>query len=125
MKNLAEWFHWIPRSLCILATLFISMFALDAFAPGLPLWEQIRDFLLHLIPTYILLLILWLAWVKEKWGGWLFILLGAATGIFVFMINYNRTGSLWMALGIVLIINIPVIMVGILFLISHFLKNKQ
>jgi hypothetical protein len=124
MKNLADWFHWIPRSLCILATLFISVFALDAFAPGLTLWEQIRDFLIHLFPTYILLFLLWLAWVKEQLGGWLFIAFGVLTGIAVFMLNYNRTGSFWMALGIVFIINIPVVMVGVLFLISYHLKSK-
>ena len=124
MNNLTDWFHWIPRGLCILAILFISMFALDSFAPGLPLWEQIRDFLIHLAPSYILVLILWLAWVKEKWGGWLFIAFGAITSIPVFMLNYSRSGSAWMALGTVFIINIPVVMVGAMFLISHYLKKK-
>lgn len=107
-----------------MAILFISMFALDSFAPGLPLWEQIRDFLIHLAPSYALVLILWLAWVREKWGGWLFIVLGAATAVPVFMLNYQRSGSAWMALGIVFLINLPVIMVGAMFLVSHYLKNK-
>ena len=41
MRTLTDWFHWIPRVLCILAILFISMFALDAFAPG---FKSIRFF---------------------------------------------------------------------------------
>lgn len=124
MKNPENWFHWIPRILCIAATLFISMFALDAFAPGLPLWMQIRDFLVHLIPTYILILILWFAWVNERWGGILFITFGAITGIPVFLLNYQRTGSVLVGLSIVLLINVPIIMVGVMFMISNYLKNK-
>jgi len=30
------------------------MFALDAFSPGLTVWQQIGAFLVHLVPTYIL-----------------------------------------------------------------------
>jgi hypothetical protein len=119
------WFHWIPRILCIIAILFISMFALDAFAPGIPLWIQLRDFLMHLVPTYLLILILWFAWMNEKWGGLLFIAVGALTGILVFLMNYHRTGSVLAGLSIVLLINVPVIMVGVLFMISNYLKKKS
>jgi hypothetical protein len=108
-----------------MAILFVSMFALDAFAPGLTLWEQIRDFLIHLIPSYVLILILWLAWTREKWGGILFFITGVATSIPVFILNYHRTGSVWMALGIVLLINVPFMMVGTMFLISDYLKKRQ
>lgn len=125
MKSPELWFHWIPRVLCIIAILFISMFALDAFAPGIPLWMQIRDFLMHLIPTYILILILWFAWMNEKWGGLLFIVSGALTGIPVFLMNYHRTGSVLVGLSIVLLINVPVIMVGVLFVISNYLKVRS
>ncbi len=125
MKSPELWFQWIPRALCIVAILFISMFALDAFAPGLPVWIQIRDFLIHLIPTYILILILWFAWINEKWGGILFITFGALTSIPVFLLNYHRTGSVLVALSIVLLINVPVIMVGVMFLISNYLKIKS
>jgi hypothetical protein len=125
MKSPALWFHWIPRILCIIAILFISWFALDAFAPGLPLWMQVRDFLIHLMPTYILILILWFAWVNEKWGGLLFIVFGVLTGIPVFLMNYHRTGSVLVGLSIVLLINVPVIMVGVMFMVSNYLKVKS
>lgn len=125
MKNLAYWSFWIPRILCIISILFISMFALDSFAPGMPLWMQIRDFLIHLIPSYILALILWFAWVKEKWGGLLFIVFGSATSIPIFLMNYHRTGSVWIGLSVVLLINLPLIMVGVMFMISHYLKGKS
>ncbi|HWR99183.1 MAG TPA: hypothetical protein VN249_01135 [Prolixibacteraceae bacterium] len=125
MKNPAEWFFWIPRILCILAILFISMFALDSFAPGLTIWEQIRDFLIHLIPTYILLAILIIAWKWEKTGGIILMISGLGLSPSVFLLNFHRTGSIWMALGIVLIINIPFVMVGALFVLSNYLKKKN
>jgi hypothetical protein len=125
MKNMEDWFRWIPRVLCIGAILFVSMFALDAFSPGLTILEQIRDFLIHLIPTYVLMLVLWLAWVKEKWGGLLYIAIGAITCVPVFLLNYHRTGSVWIGLSIVFLINVPFIMVGALFLISDHLRKKS
>ena len=79
MKNLVVWFHWIPRILCILAILFCQYVCTGCFSPGLRWWEQIRDFLIHLIPSYILLLFLWVAWIKEKLGGILFIVIGTIT----------------------------------------------
>ena len=125
MKNLQDWFHWIPRVLCIVAVLFVSMFASDAFAPGLTIWEQLRDYMIHLIPSFVLILALWFAWKKEKWGGILFIAIGAVTSIPVFIMNYHRTNSIWVGLFIVLLINIPFIMVGALFLMSDYLKKKS
>jgi len=125
MKDLADWFHWIPRVLCILAILFISMFALDSFAPGLTVWEQIGGFLIHLIPSYVLLAALAVAWEWEKIGGIIFMALGLGLSPFIFTMNLDRTGSVWMALGIVLVINIPFVMVGALFVVSDYLKKKN
>jgi len=124
MKNLGEWFHWIPRVLCILSILFISMFALDSFAPGLTFWEQIRDFLIHLIPSYVLIAALVVAWRWERAGGIIFMTIGLGLSPFIFTMNWHRTGSIWMALGIILIINLPFILVGALFVISNYLKKK-
>jgi hypothetical protein len=124
MKSLESWFHWIPRLLCIAAILFVSMFALDSFAPGLTIWEQIRDFMIHLIPSYILLAALLAAWKWEKIGGIILMAIGLGLSPFVFTMNWHRTGSIWMALGIVLIINIPFVMVGALFIFSNYLKKK-
>lgn len=125
MKNLAEWFHWIPRTLCILAILFISMFALDSFAPGLTIWEQIGGFLIHLTPSFLLLVALLVAWKWEKPGGIILMVIGLGFSPSVFLLNYHRTGSIWLSLGIVLAINIPFVMVGALFVISNYLKKKS
>jgi len=125
MKNLDEWFHWIPRVLCIFAILFISLFALDSFAPGLTFWQQIRDFLIHLIPSYVLIAALLVAWKWEKIGGIILMTIGLGLAPFIFTMNWQRTGSVWIALGIVLLINLPFVLVGLLFIISNHLIKKK
>ena len=70
--NIGKILYWSPRILAILATLSISMFALDAFEPGLTLWQQLAAFFMHMIPSFVLLLILLLAWKREMLGGILF-----------------------------------------------------
>lgn len=68
----------IARILGILFAIFISLFALDVFAEGTPFWQSIAALFIHLIPTYILLVILWVAWKRPLIGGPLYILLGLA-----------------------------------------------
>ena len=125
MKTSLKVLHWIPRIICILAILFISLFASDAFAPGLTIWQQLGDFFLHLIPSFVLLGFLILAWKRELIGGIIFTVIGIVFSPFVFMLNYNRNHSLAISLGIILLITVPFIVVGILFIISHHLKKRE
>ena len=118
-------FHWLPRIICILAILFVSLFAADAFAPGLTIWQQIGAFFMHLIPSFILLAFLIVAWKWEYAGGIIFLIIGIGLSPFVFMTNYYRNHSIWMSLGIILSITFPFVVVGILFIVSHFLKKKN
>jgi len=60
-----KFLYWPPRILGILFVLFISIFALDAFGEGIPFAEAIVGFLIHLVPTYIIIIVLLIAW---KWG---------------------------------------------------------
>ena len=124
MKTSIRLFHWSPRILCILAILFISLFAADAFAPGLTIWQQLGDFLMHLIPSFILLALLIVAWKWEYFGGIIFTVIGLGLSPFVFMHNYNMNHSVGMSLGIILAITFPFVVVGILFIISHFMKKN-
>ena len=125
MKTKIKIVHWTPRILCILAILFISLFALDAFDPKLTVWEQILGFLMHMIPSFILLAFLLIAWKWERTGGFVFITIGLITSPLVFTHNYNMNESVWMSLGIIGIITLPFILVGGLFLLSHHLKKKM
>ena len=125
METSIRVFHWLPRIICILAILLVSLFAADAFAPGLTIWQQLGGFFIHLIPSFILLAFLIVAWKWELIGGIIFMVIGLVLSPFVFMLNYNRNHSIGMSLGIILMITIPFVIVGILFLVSHLMKKKN
>ena len=125
MKTSIRIFQWIPRVLGILAILFVSMFALDSFEPGMPLLQQAEGFLIHMIPTLILGIFLFVAWKRELIGGIMFVIIGLGLLPVIYMMNYQMNHSVWMSLSIVLLINFPFIVVGILFILLHFLKIKN
>jgi len=124
MKTSIAVLHWLPRIICILAILFISMFALDAFAPGLTFWQQIGGLLMHLIPSFILLALLVVAWKWELIGGIIFTIIGLVLSPLVFQHNYNMNHSVSMSLGIIAMITFPFVFFWILFLIIFF-KNRK
>lgn len=126
MKTSIKVFHTLPRIICILVILFISLFATDAFAPGLTIWQQLGGFFNHLIPSFILLAILIVAWKWEFIGGIIFVVIGLVMSPFVFMLNYNRNHlTVGKSLEVILMITFPFIIVGILFIISSYLKKKN
>jgi len=107
------------------AILFVSLFALDSFQPGMPFWKQLAGFFIHLIPNFILILFLIVAWKWELLGGIMFVIVGLGLLPFIYMMNYQMNHSVGMSLGVVLLINAPFIVVGILFILSHFLIKKN
>lgn len=125
MKKSIKIIHWVPRLLCILAILFISLFALDAFGHGNPFWNQIVDFLMHLIPSFILVGILLLAWKKEVIGGVIFILIGSILTPWIYSHNYAMNQSVGQTIGIVMTLTFPFILVGVLFIVGHYMKKKE
>jgi len=125
MKTSIKILHWTPRIICILAILFISMFAADAFGPEKTIWQQLGDFLLHLIPSFVLIALLIVAWKWEYIGGIIFTVIGLGLSPFVFQHNYNMNQSVGISLGIIIAITFPFVVVGALFIISHFMKKKE
>jgi hypothetical protein len=115
----------LPRIICILAIVFISIFAFDAFDSDLSIWKQIQDFAMHLIPSFVLLLILLIAWQWELIGGIIFMLIGLGLSPVIYIHNYHMNGSVWMSLGVISMITLPFILVGVLFMLSHWNKKKQ
>ncbi len=109
-----KFLYWLPRILGILFVLFISIFALDAFGEGIPFMEAVVGFLIHLVPTYIMIAILIIAWKRVLVGGILFILSGLFYIIFV-------NGMRWSAY---LLIGGPPILIGILFIAAYFSSKR-
>lgn len=125
MKTSSKILQWTPRILCILAILFISLFALDSFSSELNLWQNIGSFLMHLIPSLVLLAILIIAWKWENIGGIILIIVGVAFSILVFNINYSqRHFTLWQSIRNVSMLCLPFVLSGILFIVSH-IRNKK
>ncbi len=125
MKSSLHIIHWAPRILCILAILFVSMFALDSFDPRFTLLQQLEAFAIHLIPTYILIIFLVVSWKWELIGGLMLIILALGFTPFIYIHNYQMNHSVWMSLSIILLINFPFVLTGGLFVLSDFLKKKN
>ena len=96
---------WSPRILSILVSLFIGMFALDAFGQGKPLLEALPDFVVHLIPAFVLLALVGASWRWEWIGGVTF--MGLAV---LYATTKAREHLDWM-----LVISGPLMVVGALF----------
>jgi hypothetical protein len=100
---------WVPRILAICFIIFMSVFALDVFGEyKFP--QVLLALLMHLIPALVLIGITVLAWKKPFIGGIVFLVLA---GIFtIFFKLYKDPISF-------LIIGIPTIITGILFILNR------
>lgn len=91
-------FHWLPRILAIAFIVFIGLFALDVFAS--PNWFV--PLLIHLIPSYILIILTVIAWKHGRIGGSLFLAGGLGSILFFHS----------------LILVLPCLIIGILFIMA-------
>jgi len=107
--------YWMPRILTIAFAIFISLFALDVFRAGRGFWEVTLALLIHLIPTAVVLGVLALSWQRE----WL----GAISYIFLAILYIIQTWGRF-PLSTYLIIAGPLILIGILFMLNWFLRDK-
>jgi len=106
----------IPRILAILYMAFLSLFALDVFGAGYGFWGTVLALFIHLIPSFILIACLVIAWKREMVGGGLFLIMGVIFTIFFH--TYRR-------LDIFLIISLPLLLIGALFIISGVSKGRK
>lgn len=109
--------YWAPRALCIVFALFISMFALDVFGEGQGFWQTLVALGMHLVPTFLLLVILWASWRREWVGGVLFPLLGA----FYIVWAWNKPFAGW---WVSLLIAGPLLLTGVLFLLNWYYRSE-
>ena len=72
-KNLKQTLLWTPRIAGILFVLFISLFAFDVFEEGLGFWGTLLALLMHLLPSILLAIGIFVAWKREWVGALLFI----------------------------------------------------
>ncbi|MCX6296533.1 MAG: hypothetical protein NTX97_10795, partial [Bacteroidetes bacterium] len=68
--------RWVARIMAMSFAAFISIFALDVFSGTNSFWESIFAFFLHLIPTFLIILVIIISWHKEWIAGFAFLLFG-------------------------------------------------
>lgn len=69
---------WTPRILCIFFAMLLSLFALDVFEESAGFWRTILALLIHLVPVYLVVIALVVAWRWEWVGAALFAALALA-----------------------------------------------
>lgn len=106
---------WTPRVLCILFALFLSLFALDVFDPDESFWNAIPAFLIHLIPVYIILIVLAVAWRWEWVGAIVF------TALAMFYVVWFWGRFHWIAYAL---ISGPLVLLGVLFLLNWIYRTQ-
>jgi hypothetical protein len=105
-----KWLYWSPRILVILFTAFVVLFASDVFSEDYTLLESLLALFIHLIPVYILVGVILIAWNYELIGGIIFILFG----LLYFALVYFRQGLV----GVSFVMILPLIVIGILFILN-------
>ena len=80
--RLAKIIHWAPRAAATLIILFIGLFSLDVFEMQAAPLEQLAGFLIHNIPTILMLVLLVFAWKRPVVGFVAFLIAAAAFALF-------------------------------------------
>jgi hypothetical protein len=137
LSRLASWIRWVARILCILGIVFIAMWASEAVEGKVGLGRQIRGFLMAppFLMSVLLIVILIIAWKRELVGGILMGLIGLATATYVSISSYHRllpmaskgyrSVRMAQALNFFVVISLPLIIVGVLFIISYLLHRPK
>ena len=113
-------FFWAPRVFSIAYIAFLSMFALDVFGEEHGFWRILLALTMHLIPTFVLIVALLLAW---RWE-WIGAILYAGAGMLYVIWALKRPLSAAIRLNWILTIAGPAFVVAALFL-ANWLKHGE
>lgn len=101
---------WAPRILAILFAIFVSLFALDVFTESRGAGATLLALLIHLIPTYLVVICLIVAWRREWVGAILFVCLAV-------LFQVVSRGAGW-------ILSAPLLVVALLFALARLLRAR-
>jgi hypothetical protein len=123
MSNLSKrGLFWTPRILSIVFIVFLSLFALDVFSEHLGFWRTVQGLAIHLIPSFVLILALILAWRWEWIGAAIY----AAAGLIyvIWVASISRAVPPAVRLNWALVIAGPAFIIAGLFLVN-WLKHAE
>lgn len=107
---------WIPRVLTILFILFLSLFSLDVFSMDGTFLQKIGGFLIHNIPSFLLIIVLIASWKRPLVGGIAFLLFSI-----VFTLYFQTYSLLYSFLSI----SLPLVLTGGLYLLVYFIPKRE
>jgi hypothetical protein len=107
--------YWTPRVLGVLFAMFLSLFALDVFGGGYGFWGTMLALLMHLVPVYLVVGALFVAWRWEPVGAILF----AALGVAYLVMAWGRFH--W---SVYALISGPIFLIGALFVVDWVYRTK-
>jgi hypothetical protein len=124
MQKVGKFVYWFPRIASILFIMFLALFSLDVFGNNYTFLETILALLMHNIPVFILIIILWVSWKYEIVGSVAFILAGLLyIGQMIWnALSYNFE---FYMISYSFIIAGPAFVIGILFLINWIRKKGR
>jgi Na+/proline symporter len=117
-KRIEKFVFWTPRVLAILFIAFLALFSLDVFGQGYGFWGALLALFMHNIPTFVLVIILVIAWRREAVGAVAFIVAGLLYAVFIVINALGNPPLQWHYIPMILTISGPAFIVGILFLIG-------
>lgn len=106
-QRLAKIIHWAPRVAALLIIFFIGLFSLDVFGTGAPPLEVLGAFLMHNLPSIVMLVLLIFAWKRPAVGFVVFLIVAA-----VFAVLFVRDLA---ALPNLLLFVLPLLLIASLF----------
>lgn len=108
--------HWAPRVAAILIIFFVSLFSLDVFEMEATPLEMLGGFLMHNIPSFIMIVLLVFAWRRPVVGFIAFLLAG------LFFLRFVIGGPY---LGNLVIFCGPLLLISALFYVDWRLQKNQ
>jgi hypothetical protein len=86
--------YWTPRLLAIIGIFFFSLMSMDVFVEDFDhWWEYGVAFFIHMIPTTIMIVALYIGWKNELYGSIIFNILGLITIFFFHTLDVDRIGN--------------------------------
>ena len=102
---------WIPRIAGILFALFLTVFSFDVFGQGEPVWKTAMAFIIHNIPTIVLLIVMYFSWRRSWLGAIAFFVLG----VVFFLLMPNKAKSIFIVL--------PLLITAVLFFLNWIFRS--
>ena len=108
---------WVLRILLIIMIILFTLLSMDAFREDKGIWETIVGLLMQNIPSFVMIIILIIAWKSELYGGILLML--CVIGFAVFLLSLGR--FMW---GTLIMLGIP-FLIGALFVVNYYFLGKK